>query len=172
MRGRLFFVILTLGVVTGCNHTRSREATPPRLVVDTDSPLLLDEPDASAASASPGADNSACFVCHANYQTEPLAFTHARANIGCADCHGRSQAHCNDENNTTAPQIMYPAEQIDESCRHCHMDHDVPPDKVVARWQERSSEARSDRITCTDCHGNHRLKLRTVRWDKKTGKLM
>ena len=171
MRGRLFFVILTAAALAGCNRPGSRQASPPPLIVDTNSPLLLDEPDVSAAAATPGADNSACFVCHVNYQTEVLAATHARANIGCADCHGRSQAHCNDENNTTPPQIMYPVEQIDESCRHCHMDHDVPPAKVVARWQQRSKQTRLKTAVCTDCHGSHCLKLRTVRWDKKTGKL-
>ncbi len=25
---------------------------------------------------------------------------------------------------------------------------------------------------CTDCHGEHRLKVRTRRWDKETGKLV
>jgi len=29
-----------------------------------------------------------------------------------------------------------------------------------------------DKIVCTDCHGEHRMKVRTIIWDKKTGKLL
>jgi hypothetical protein len=28
------------------------------------------------------------------------------------------------------------------------------------------------RIVCTDCHGEHRMKVRTVLWDKKSGTLL
>jgi hypothetical protein len=45
--------------------------------------------------------------------------------------------------------------------------------KVIARWIEcRVARRDPKRIVCTDCHGNHRLKIRTVRWDRKTGKLL
>ena len=27
-------------------------------------------------------------------------------------------------------------------------------------------------VVCTDCHGEHRLKVRSVWWDKSTGKLL
>lgn len=148
------------------------------LMVDKDAPLLLDEPSESekasgSAATSAAANNTPCFVCHANYNAEPLAVRHAAANVGCVDCHGKSTAHCNDENNTTPPDIMYPAKQIDRSCQKCHATHDVSAVKVVAAWQQRHpNKTEPKTIVCTDCHGDHRLRLRSIRWDKKTGKLI
>lgn len=119
------------------------------------------------------ADNSACFVCHANYDDEEMAEQHAKAGVGCVDCHGVSTAHRNDEDNITPPDRMYWAAAIDPSCVTCHGTHDAPARKVIARWQERSLTAKDPKaLTCTDCHGEHRLKHRSVQWDKRTGKLM
>lgn len=151
-------------------------SSPPPLVVDTSEPLLLEEPtdEQIAASMTKAAtENMACFVCHGNYRDEFLAESHAAANIGCVNCHGESFAHRNDENNTTPPETMYPAEKIDPFCQGCHRTHDVPAGKVVARWKERGID-KSDpaQIVCTDCHGEHRMKVRTVIWDKETGKLL
>ena len=28
------------------------------------------------------------------------------------------------------------------------------------------------KVVCTDCHGEHRFKVRSVSWDKNTGKLL
>ena len=147
----------------------------PPLVVDKEAPLLLsgssdeEDPELRAEFAL----NSACFVCHGNYEREPLARIHATEEIGCVDCHGASFAHRNDENNITPPDVLYPLEAIDAACEECHDSHDVAATEVLARWQERCPEKRDvSQIVCTDCHGQHRLKLRTVRWDKKTGKLI
>jgi hypothetical protein len=148
---------------------------PPPLKVDRSAPLLLDEPkkDAKNPQAGPVADNSACHVCHTNYQEEPLALLHARADIGCVKCHGQSSAHRNDEDNITPPDVIYPASKIDAMCKKCHEEHNVPAAKVVARWQQRCpGKTDPSQIVCTDCHGDHRLKLRTVRWDKETRKLL
>ena len=151
---------------------------PPPLVVDSDAPLLLDEPteeqQASKGMTTEAAvENAACFVCHANYMSEFLANSHAGANVGCSGCHGQSFAHRNDENNTTPPETMYSADKIDSFCQSCHKSHDVPPGKVVARWAKRNPiKTDPDKIVCTDCHGDHRMKVRTIIWDKKTGKLL
>jgi hypothetical protein len=84
-----------------------------------------------------------------------------------------SYAHRNDENNTTPPDIMYPTDVIDSACEVCHESHNVPARDVIARLQERCpGESDPERAICTDCHGRHRLEIRTVRWDKKTGKLL
>lgn len=163
---------------TGAKLESGVSGGPPPLVVDTSAPLLLDEPsegqEASANAATrAAAENTACFVCHANYRTEFLVSRHAAADIGCSQCHGESLAHKNDENNTTPPQTMYSADKIDPFCQGCHAVHDVPAQKVIARWVERGPD-RTDtkRIVCTDCHGEHRMKVRTVIWDKKSGKLL
>ncbi len=151
---------------------------PPPLVVDTSAPLLLDEPAEdeetfAVATTQAAAENTACFVCHANYMTEFLADRHAKANIGCVNCHGQSFAHRNDENNITPPETMYSADKIDSSCQNCHKAHDIPAKKIIARWAERGLDKTDpNRIVCTDCHGDHRMKVRTVIWDKKSGKLL
>ena len=152
--------------------------SPPPLIVDSGAPLLLEEPteeeQASADITTKAAvENIDCFVCHVNYRSEALASDHARANIGCAVCHGQSFEHKNDENNTTPPEKMYPSEKIDSFCQSCHHSHDVPPSKVVTHWIKHNPDKTvPDKIVCTDCHGNHRIKVRTIIWDKKTGKLL
>ena len=147
----------------------------PPLVIDSSEPLLLDEPDdeAFAANTEAAKENAACFVCHANYGTEFLAGRHAKANISCYRCHGESSAHQNDENNITPPEILYPAEKIAPFCQKCHQTHDVSPVEVITRWKERGLEKTDpEKIVCTDCHGEHRMKVRTIIWDKRTGKLL
>lgn len=149
-----------------------RRGGPPPLVVGEDAQALPDEPVAGKAKGK-GADNAACFVCHANYKTETLATMHAAKNVGCAQCHGPSDAHCNDENNTTPPDVLFAADRIDAACRKCHETHSAAPAKVVARWRERCpTKTDPAAIVCTDCHGTHRLRVRTVRWDKRTRKLL
>ena len=145
---------------------------PPPLVVGKDAPTLPDEP-APKKPAGKVADNSACFVCHANYKEEPLAVQHAAKSVGCASCHGTSDAHTNDENNTTPPETMYPTDRIDPACGKCHRTHDAPAAEVIARWRARCATKTDPKsLVCTDCHGRHRLRLRTVRWDKRTRKLL
>ena len=162
---------------TGAKPESGVSGGPPPLVVDTGAPLLLEEPgerqEAVVADTRAFAENAACLVCHVNYRAESLVSSHAGADIGCVKCHGESLAHKNDENNTTPPQIMYPAGKIDPFCQGCHAAHNVPAQKVVARWVERSLDKTDPkRIVCTDCHGEHRMKVRTVLWDKKSGTLL
>ena len=147
------------------------------LTVDKAAPLLLDEPPAKKAPAAdpkkPMADNSACFVCHGNFQEESMVAVHAKENVGCAKCHGSSRAHRNDEDNVTAPDKMYQPARIDNACRKCHEDHNASARKVIAMFQARfPQDADPKKVVCTDCHGEHRLKVRSVHWDKETGKLL
>ena len=191
------------------NEAKNTGGLPP-LVIDTSAPLLLDNPSEeekafAAAMTKAAKENTACFVCHANYQREFLANRHAQANVGCFNCHGESSAHQNDENNITPPETLYSADKIDPACRSCHKTHiispreiitnflkkksegantscigqdchksdDVPPEKVVTRWKELAIDKTDpEEIVCTDCHGDHRMKVRTIIWDKKTGKLL
>jgi hypothetical protein len=153
----------------------SASGGPPPLVVDTSAPLLLDEPreGQKAETSGAAAANASCFVCHANYRAEFLVDRHAKAGVGCAHCHGDSLMHKNDENNTTPPETMYAADKIDPFCRGCHTAHDVSPGKVVVRWMERGlDKIDPDELVCTHCHGDHRMKVRTVIWDKTSGELV
>ena len=162
------------------DQPETKPVAPPPLKVDRGAPLLLEGPAGKESAkesedepAGPVADNSACHVCHANFQEESMAVLHAKADVGCVKCHGASVAHRNDEANVTPPDIMYSAAKIDAACRKCHDTHDAAAAKVIARWQERCPGKRDPKqVRCTDCHGEHRLKVRTVRWDKDTGKLL
>jgi len=112
-----------------------------------------------------------CNDCHMGYIEEPLVHAHAKAGMSCDSCHGKSRAHYSDESNTTPPDKMYPADKINAFCQGCHHSHDVPAGKVIALWMKRNSDKTNpDKIVCTDCHGEHRMKVRTIIWDKKTGK--
>ena len=125
----------------------------------------------SASDESSMAYYVMCNDCHMDYIGEPLALAHAKAGMSCDSCHGRSRAHYSDESNTTPPEQMYPVDKIDPFCQGCHHSHDVPAGKVVALWMKRNSDKTNpDKIVCTDCHGEHRMKVRTIIWDKKTGK--
>jgi hypothetical protein len=129
-----------------------------------DEPLLLGD-ESEKASVDGGADNSRCHVCHINLSQEELAVTHARAAIGCAGCHGASDAHIADESwasggNGTAPDTMFPKDKINPFCTGCHADS-MPKEPQ----HEEIIAGTSDKV-CTDCHGkDHRLPLpRKCKW--------
>lgn len=133
--------------------------------------LLDDEPlalaDDSGESPAAAADNSRCHHCHLNYIDEELAVVHARAKIGCADCHGNCDAHIADESwasggNGTAPGVMYTKEKINPFCLDCH-----PREKIdtLDKTQHKALFAgTSTEKYCTDCHGDHRLTDRKCKW--------
>lgn len=165
-------VALSLGYVGSSWGPDARlAAAPPPLPVEK----YLHEklPEAPKDEPKIVADNFPCYVCHGNYKKEELAVQHGVDDVGCIDCHGQSFPHRNDEDNITPPDKMYPLDQIDKMCADCHDQHDAPARKVIERWQERCpTKSDPKQIICTDCHGQHRLKSRTVRWDKRTGKLL
>jgi hypothetical protein len=129
--------------------------------------LLLDDEPEAKPDAGPVADNSRCQVCHLNLMAEDLVVKHAKANVGCAKCHGECDAHIADESwasggNGTAPEIMYPRDKIGPGCLACHKPEDVflksqkhRPDVWLIAYEEK---------TCVECHGKHRLPQRKCRW--------
>jgi sugar phosphate isomerase/epimerase len=163
----------------GAAASAAKTTALPPLQVDKNAPLLLDElpepsdtPTPAVGRPSP-ANNTSCYVCHLNYKEEPFARWHTEAGVGCAQCHGESREHAADEANTTPPTVMYWPSKIDPSCARCHNYHNAPAQTVLARWQERSSgKTDSAAAVCTDCHGEHRLKLRTIIWDKQSRVLL
>ena len=119
-------------------------------------------------AATEPADNSYCYVCHANYQDEDLTRFHQPVGVGCELCHGMSDEHSADEDGLTPPEIMWPKAWINVTCMECH------PHKELEREHEHEeflARPQPDQV-CTDCHGeHHRLSVRTRVWDRKTGKL-
>lgn len=109
-----------------------------------------------AAAAGPAADNSRCQVCHINFKQDDLTLRHQKANIGCVRCHGDSSEHASDEDNITAPDIMYAKRAVNPFCMKCHAG---------------THTAAAKKQCCTDCHGKHRAPQRTRRWDPESHKL-
>lgn len=181
--------LAALGLGVGLGHAAEGEPRPgggagapastaPPLLIEDDAPPLLEEP----AHATNGAAlqvqhdtsiNAACYVCHVNFKQDAFVQWHVKTNIGCVHCHGPSREHVADEANLTPPDVMYPPQNIALSCALCHPVHKANPREVLARWQEWcSNKADPYRVVCTDCHGDHRLKVRATIWHKKTGALL
>jgi len=114
------------------------------------------------------ADNSYCYVCHANYKEEDLTAYHLPVGVGCELCHGMSDEHSADEDGLTPPEIMWPKAWVNVTCMECH-----PYEELVRESSHEEFFARTaPEQICTDCHGeNHRLSVRTRVWDRETGKL-
>jgi len=129
----------------------------------------LDSPGDGTALKGSAAYNTFCYVCHLNFKKEKLALRHARAGVGCTKCHGNSEDHSADEDNVTPPEIMYAKKKINPSCTKCHK-----PRELARKSQHKPVLAGTAKHKkyCTDCHGDHRVAVRTRRWNKDTGKLI
>jgi hypothetical protein len=148
---------------------------PPPLKVDKKAPLLLDSrpPAPPPKSKLPAGRRLICFDCHGNFRQEPFAANHAARGVTCVDCHGESREHSADEGNVTPPEVMYSRESIIDKCRECHsIRNAVVPDVLVRRRPSGVERIAPKDVVCTDCHGQHFMNVRTVRWDKQTGQLL
>jgi hypothetical protein len=114
------------------------------------------------------ADNSYCYVCHANYRDEDLTKFHQPVGVGCELCHGMSDEHSADEDGLTAPEIMWPKAWINVTCMECHPYEELEREHAHGEFLAKPLPEQ----VCTDCHGeHHRLSVRTRVWDRKTGRL-
>jgi len=169
----ILLVAAAIVVGTGCEQmeakqkpeTNTESSTSKKSITDEEPLLLLDDSEEELESPiGPVADNSRCFVCHINYMQEDIAVTHARANIGCAHCHGDCDEHIADESwasggKGTAPDMMYTREKINPFCMGCH-----PKEKVDKEQHKPLFDDTAETKVCTDCHGNHRLEIRRCKW--------
>ena len=115
------------------------------------------------------ANNSYCYVCHVNFQTEELAKNHQKHGVGCAKCHGESDRHSADEDSLTPPEIMYAKDKILDGCTKCHA---LTKLRAVDEHGPAFAKDPAKLKVCTDCHGSHHMAVRTRHWDKTTGKLI
>ena len=136
------------------------------VLLAADSPAGVSTPAAPADAAptdepppemDPLGMNGACYVCHIPFVKEELAKVHLAEGISCAQCHGLSDKHANDENiGATKPDITFRRDQVDAGCEKCHTTHDAPATKVLARFGERKLSTQSP-VICTECHGHHKI---------------
>ena len=94
--------------------------------------------------------NSACYVCHANFEGEPISKTHKDNDVACAACHGPSLAHRSDEDNVTTPDVMYARGEVEPACLKCHKRH------KDEKKRKDGKGAPPKNAICTDCHGTHK----------------
>jgi len=124
--------------------------------------------------------NAFCSACHYGFDDEELARSHRLAGIGCERCHGESERHRSDEANVTPPEIMYPKTKINPTCMMCHPRHEikhVPSHELLLAGAktifDADSEHADSQMYCTTCHAKeHRINVRTIRWNKATGELL
>jgi len=170
----LFLGGLVLVDVVGCRPQKQEAKKDQPLSLDSDeaASLLgtLDDDGGSSPLASSGGINARCHVCHMNYAKEELAVQHARAKISCERCHGHCDEHCSDEDNIIPPTVLIPRSKITPAC----MNGECHPQAKLAKVDRHKPifAGKTPEEVCTDCHGSHRLKVRTRRWDKLTGKLI
>jgi hypothetical protein len=124
--------------------------------------------------------NLFCSACHYGFDEEELAFNHQLAGIGCERCHGESERHRSDEDNITPPEIMYPKAKINPTCMMCHPRHEInhvkdhePLLEGAETIFDTAPKTAGHELYCTICHAKqHRINVRTIRWNKATGELL
>jgi len=103
-------------------------------------------------AATPAANPfGGCDTCHVDIEDEFVGTAHHAEEVGCVECHGRSDGHIADENNDVLPDRLYARQDIDHFCEKCHECSRPPAAQTPA------VEAKSK--VCTDCHGAHDLRL-------------
>jgi len=129
----------------------------PAGVSTQDAPAEAPPSDEPPPELDPLGMNGACYVCHIPFVKEELAKVHLAEGISCAQCHGLSDKHANDENiGATKPDVTFRRDQVDAGCEKCHTTHDAPATKVLARFAERKLSPQTP-VICTDCHGTHKI---------------
>lgn len=122
--------------------------------------------------------NVFCSACHYGFDDEELSANHRKAGIGCERCHGESERHRSDEANVTPPEIMYSKAKINPTCMMCHPRHEIKHEKshevlLAGAATVLDADSETSKLYCTTCHAKeHRINVRSVRWDKATGELL
>ncbi len=157
------YAVVATGIAA-CQTSQEQAVAQPDMLLDDEPLLLLDDSAEDDSRLEGGADNSRCYVCHVNYQQEDLAVTHTAVGIGCARCHGESDEHMADESwaeggNGTAPEAIYTLDQVNPFCMECH-----PGNNLYEEPHEAVLSGAATEKYCTDCHGEHRLHIRRLKW--------
>ena len=161
----------------GCVHQEgdhpidraSVEQTEEQIEPPASAPAMFASVNEMAEEEPEWADNSYCYVCHLNYHGEALTQDHEIGGVGCETCHGVSEQHSADEDGITPPDRMFPQDEINPFCLTCHAQTDI---EYVDAHKPLFAQGSNDEHVCTDCHGEHKMAVRTRIWDKDTGELI
>ena len=119
---------------------------------------------AKPTTEKPG-DNRLCYVCHKDLRTEQITAGHEKYAVTCADCHGASTEHMEDEMLMTKPDRLFGRTEVDAMCITCHdlkVCHANEPameafgNKWLGRIRPNGRAITVDSV-CTDCHGTHNI---------------
>lgn len=108
--------------------------------------------------------NSACMVCHIDFDEEELTVQHQKADVMCARCHGPCLAHMNDEMAATGPDLVFGRAEVDHMCLQCHLTHRNRHNDKKAfeaffeKWRGKrrpNGQLIMKGAICMDCHGRH-----------------
>lgn len=112
-------------------------------------------------------DGTGCAVCHGKEQRELDGSVHARAGLGCTDCHGGNPAAMEvlAAHGESLRRYSSPTEIV-ESCGTCHADvermrsYGVRTDQLSLYWTSRhgqrlAQDPGAEVATCSSCHGTH-----------------
>ncbi len=110
---------------------------------------------AEAEAAAEGEEMAgACITCHVDQVDEYVGSLHQTEKVTCADCHGSSEPHIEDENNDVKPDVLFFRANTDRRCGECHEDDCTRPPEYKPPIVMKSQPT-----ICTDCHGRHDVKL-------------
>lgn len=162
--------------LSGSERGKVREKTPGQAASDThvsgkatsqstksdeeEDPLAGMSPEmlkqlAEAEAAAEGEELAgACITCHVDQVDEYIGSLHQTEKVTCADCHGSSEPHVEDENNDVKPDTVFIRENTDRRCGECHEDDCTRPPEYKPPFVMKSQPT-----ICTDCHGRHDVKL-------------
>lgn len=169
-----------LVLAAGCSLEKQAESEPEEKIEATSvDKSAAEEPVAEEVVEKTFTANIFCAACHYAFGDEELAKAHEEVGIGCERCHGESERHRSDEDNVTPPEIMYPKDKINPTCMMCHPRHEiehVPAHGILLAGAKTIFDSDSDsdsQMYCTTCHAKeHRINVRTTRWNKATGEIL
>jgi len=182
--GRTGFFVVATGIVCTMMMLFAASCTPDEQANSTDkvSTQTADEPVARTEYKVPRfTANQFCAACHADFSDDPFAAMHEKAGIGCERCHGESERHRSDEDNITPPELMFPPSRINPTCMMCHPRQDIEKVSFHKKllegadtiFDEDTEEESDSPRHCTDCHAKgHKMKVRTIQWNKATGEML
>ncbi len=103
--------------------------------------------------------NNPCFYCHMNVLVTMKfdAAIHWEAEIQCVACHGASNEHIDEEDNSIKPDSVWNSLNVHQLCDNCHQEESTLYLKGShsGYLRDQASAGNDEFPDCTVCHGAH-----------------